>query len=107
MQYAGCKIIFFDAGVYVVTDTIEIPAGTQVVGEAWSVIAGTGNSFGDYANPKVVVRVGDPGSTGVTEITDMIFTTHGPSTYLLSPAFAPLSELSSSRWRYHRRMERS
>ena len=77
-QFAGCKIIFFDAGVYVVTDTIVIPAGTQVVGEVWSVIAGSGGAFTDYNNPKVVVRVGDPGSSGRTEITDMIFTTHGP-----------------------------
>ncbi|KZT29030.1 glycoside hydrolase family 55 protein [Neolentinus lepideus HHB14362 ss-1] len=36
--YAACKIIFFDAGVYVVTSTIPIPAGTQIVGEAWTVI---------------------------------------------------------------------
>lgn len=64
------------------TDTIEIPAGTQVVGEAWSVIAGSGSAFTDYNNPKVVVKVGDAGSSGRTEITDMIFTTHGPGKFL-------------------------
>lgn len=40
LQYSGCKIIYFDAGTYIVTDTLKIPAGTRVVGEAWSVIAG-------------------------------------------------------------------
>lgn len=77
-QYAGCKIIFFDAGTYIVTDTITIPAGTQVVGEAWSVIMGSGNNFFDFNNPRVVVKVGETGSSGVVEITDMIFTTRGP-----------------------------
>ncbi len=61
------------------TSTIQIPAGTQVVGEAWAVILGSGNTFTDYNNPQVVVQVGAPGSTGVAEITDMIFSTKGPA----------------------------
>ncbi|KAG6878022.1 hypothetical protein C0993_000803 [Termitomyces sp. T159_Od127] len=78
-KYAGCKIIFFDAGTYVVTSTLTIPAGARVVGEAWSVIAGSGKKFQDQANPQVVVRVGEPGSQGVLEISDMIFSTIGPA----------------------------
>lgn len=81
VQYAGCKIVFFDAGTYVVTETLTIPAGTRVVGEAWSVIAGSGRHFQDAANPQVVVRVGEPGSQGVLEITDMIFSTIGPGAF--------------------------
>ena len=77
-QYAGCKIIYFDAGTYLVSSTITIPAGTQIVGEAWSVIMGSGSAFEDYNNPKPVVQVGTSGSQGVVEITDMIFTTRGP-----------------------------
>ncbi|KNZ74781.1 Glucan 1,3-beta-glucosidase [Termitomyces sp. J132] len=77
--YAGCKIIFFDAGTYIVTSTLTIPAGTQIVGEAWSVIAGSGSAFQDQANPRAVVRVGDPNSQGVLEISDIIFTTVGPT----------------------------
>ncbi|KAG6903171.1 hypothetical protein C0995_002714 [Termitomyces sp. Mi166 len=78
-QYAGCKIIFFDAGTYIVTSTLTIPAGTQIVGEAWSVIAGSGSAFQDQANPQVVVRAGDPNSQGVLEISDILFTTVGPT----------------------------
>ncbi|OBZ70776.1 Glucan 1,3-beta-glucosidase [Grifola frondosa] len=78
-EYAGCKIIFFDAGTYLVSSTITIPAGTQVVGEAWSTIMATGNAFTDYNNPRVVVQVGAAGSQGVVEITDMIFTARGPA----------------------------
>ncbi|KAF5378141.1 hypothetical protein D9615_007528 [Tricholomella constricta] len=76
-RYSGCKIIFFDAGTYVVTSTLTIPAGTQMVGEAWSVIAGSGNNFKDMSNPQVVVRAGDPNSQGILEISDILFTTIG------------------------------
>ncbi|TBU39254.1 beta-1,3-glucanase [Dichomitus squalens] len=78
-QFSGCKIIFFDAGVYVVTNTITIPAGTQIVGEAWSTILGSGSAFTDYNNPRPVIQAGTAGSTGVLEITDMIFSTRGPA----------------------------
>ncbi|KAJ7739709.1 glycoside hydrolase family 55 protein [Mycena maculata] len=77
-KYAGCKIIFFDAGTYIVTSTITIPAGSRIVGEAWSVISGKGAAFQDQNNPQVVVRVGEPGSEGIVEITDLIFSTVGP-----------------------------
>ncbi|KAH7091009.1 hypothetical protein BKA62DRAFT_676926 [Auriculariales sp. MPI-PUGE-AT-0066] len=78
-RYAGCKVIFVDAGVYKVTKTLEIPAGTQMTGEAWSTIMGAGSYFGDAAKPKVVVRVGAQGSTGIVEISDILFQTAGPA----------------------------
>ncbi|KAE9406731.1 exo-beta-1,3-glucanase [Gymnopus androsaceus JB14] len=57
-QFSGCKIIFFDAGTYIVTSTLQIPAGTQMVG---------GLVFGAS------------GSQGILEITDIIFSTVGPA----------------------------
>ncbi|KAF8184871.1 exo-beta-1,3-glucanase [Mycena galopus ATCC 62051] len=77
--YSGCKIIFFDAGTYIVTSTLKIPAGTQMVGEGWSVISGSGAAFQDASSPQVVVQVGAAGSTGTMEITDIIFSTVGPT----------------------------
>ncbi|KAJ7261316.1 exo-beta-1,3-glucanase [Mycena haematopus] len=77
--YAGCKIIFFDAGTYVVTSTLQIPAGTQIVGEAWSVIAGKGSAFQNINSPIPVVQVGASGSSGILEISDIIFSTIGPT----------------------------
>ncbi|KAJ7837009.1 exo-beta-1,3-glucanase [Mycena olivaceomarginata] len=77
--FAGCKIIFFDAGTYIVTSTIQIPAGTQIVGEAWSVIAGKGAAFQNINSPVPVVQVGAAGSSGVVEISDIIFSTIGPT----------------------------
>ncbi|KIY65201.1 glycoside hydrolase family 55 protein [Cylindrobasidium torrendii FP15055 ss-10] len=80
-RYARENVIFFDAGVYIVSRTINIPLGTRLVGEAWSVIAGRGSNFQDVHHPKVVVRVGERGSmqTGVVEITDILFSTVGPA----------------------------
>jgi glucan 1,3-beta-glucosidase len=78
-KYAGCKIIFFDAGTYVITSTLEIPAGTQMIGEVWSVIAAKGSAFGNAANPTVAVRAGASGSQGILEISDIIFSTIGPT----------------------------
>ena len=60
------------------TDTIQIPAGTQIVGEAWPVILGAGSSFNDQNNPKPVVQVGASGSTGTVEISGILFKTRGP-----------------------------
>ncbi|CCM01933.1 uncharacterized protein FIBRA_04006 [Fibroporia radiculosa] len=79
-NYAGCYIIFFDAGIYLVSDTITIPAGSQVVGEAWTTIMGYGENFEDYNNPQAVIQVGaSSGDEGLAEFTDMIFSTRGPT----------------------------
>ncbi|KAF7295343.1 hypothetical protein MIND_01073700 [Mycena indigotica] len=78
-RFAGCKIIFFDAGTYIVTSTLQIPAGTQIVGEAWSVIAGKGSAFQNMNNPIPVIQAGAPGSSGILEITDIVFSVIGPT----------------------------
>lgn len=49
------------------------------MGEAWTQIMGAGLNFNNQEDPNVVVQVGTPGSQGVTEITDIIFTTQGPA----------------------------
>ncbi|KAH9901618.1 exo-beta-1,3-glucanase [Cubamyces lactineus] len=78
-QFSGCKIIFIDAGTYLISSTLTIPAGTQIVGEAWSVIMGGGPAFQDQNNPTVMVRVGAAGDEGIVEISDIIFATLGPA----------------------------
>jgi glucan 1,3-beta-glucosidase len=75
----GCKLLYLDAGTYLVSDTITIPAGAQILGEAWSTILGYGSAFQDQNNPKVVVKVGEAGSSGLTEVSDIVFGTKGPS----------------------------
>jgi glucan 1,3-beta-glucosidase len=41
---------------------------------------GSGSKFSDPTNPAVVVKAGESGSSGVLEITDMVFKTKGPCT---------------------------
>ncbi|KAL2176487.1 pectin lyase fold/virulence factor [Thermothelomyces heterothallicus CBS 202.75] len=76
---AGSKIIFVDAGSYILTDTITIPAGARIVGEAWSQLVASGNNFGDASNPRPLVRVGKRGDVGSVEIQDLLFTSKGPT----------------------------
>ncbi|KIN97404.1 glycoside hydrolase family 55 protein [Pisolithus tinctorius Marx 270] len=78
-EYAGCKLIFFDAGTYYITDTLIIPAGSQVAGEAWSVIMGGGSKFQDESKPRAVVQVGEACPSNFLGITDIVFTTRGPA----------------------------
>ncbi|CAG2116886.1 unnamed protein product, partial [Medioppia subpectinata] len=76
-KWAGCKVIYFPAGDYVVTDTVLVPAGSRLIGEVWSVIMATGNKFADANNPRPVFQVGKPGEKGIAEISEMLFSTEG------------------------------
>ncbi|KAI2616683.1 glycoside hydrolase family 55 protein [Hypomontagnella submonticulosa] len=68
------KIAYFPFGKYRVDDTLVIPKGSRIVGEAWATITGNGAKFKDSANPKPVVAVGRGGDVGVAQIQDMRFT---------------------------------
>lgn len=70
-------IVFVDAGTYLVTDTIKIPAGSKIVGESYSVIMSSGSTFADITNPVPVVQVGEAGDSGIVEWSDMIVSTQG------------------------------
>jgi len=71
------KILFVDAGTYILTSTIKIPSGTKIVGETWSQLTASGAFFSDSSNPKALIMVGTPGEVGNVEMQDLIFTTHG------------------------------
>ena len=66
-----------------------------MTGEAWSVIMGGGSAFSDMNNPTVMVQAGAPGSSGILEITDIVFTTQGPGT--LYSCFARALDLGLNR----------
>ncbi len=71
------KVVYFDAGTYLVTKTLTVPAGAKIVGEGYPVIMSSGSYFNDMSNPKPVVQVGTAGSTGQVEWSDMIVSTQG------------------------------
>jgi hypothetical protein len=72
-------IVYFPHGVYVVSDTLHVPVGSRIIGQAWPQIMATGSKFQDVQNPHVAVQVGDYGSVGIVEIQCMMFTVRGPT----------------------------
>ena len=77
---AAGNLVFFDAGTYLVTNTLHVPPGARLVGEMLcSIIMSSGPNFSDMTNPQPVVQVGTPGQTGAAvEWSDMIVATQGP-----------------------------
>ncbi|KAJ6101768.1 hypothetical protein N7486_004195 [Penicillium sp. IBT 16267x] len=74
-QYAGCKIIYFPAGTYIVTNTINVPKGSIIYGDAYgTAISAVGGNFYNPAAPTTMVRVGNAGDVGTAQISDMVFT---------------------------------
>lgn len=71
-------IAYFDHGAYVVSDTIQVPINLKITGEIHPLIMATGPNFGDQFNPRPVFRVGNPGESGTTEISELVFETRGP-----------------------------
>ncbi|KAF7310067.1 hypothetical protein MIND_00379700 [Mycena indigotica] len=78
-KFWGCKILYLDAGVCKVSNTITIPTGSVVVGEFWTTILASGTAFNDPSNPKPVLQVGNPGDKGTMEISDIVVSTVGGS----------------------------
>jgi len=69
------QVLFFPHGTYVLTETLHIPPGSRLIGEAWSRFVPRGDKFKDAKNPKAMIRVGNPGDVGVAQMTDFLFYT--------------------------------
>ena len=72
--YAGCKILFFPQGTYIITRTLTFPPGSRVYGEVWSAFSARGNAFSNAGSPTPMIRVGNPGDVGVAQFNDVLFT---------------------------------
>lgn len=77
------RILFFNAGSYIITRTVTVPINMRIVGEAWSQLVATGSFFADAKNPRVMLKVGQEGSVGVVEMQGLIFTSRGPTAGLV------------------------
>jgi glucan 1,3-beta-glucosidase len=84
---AANQIVYFDAGVYLVTGTIKVPPGAKIFGEAFPVLLSSGAFFADMTNPKPVVQIGSPGTVGAVEISNLIISTQGTTSrvFFLGP----------------------
>ena len=83
-ENAGTAIIYVDAGIYLLSDTITVPSGTKIVGEAWSQIMAYGQLFSDALSPRALFRVGRPNERGNVELQDLLFTTQGATAGLVA-----------------------
>jgi hypothetical protein len=73
------KVVYFPFGVYIIKDTLRVPVGSRIIGQAWSQIMATGANFENELSPRPAVQVGRRGDVGVVEIQDMMFTVSGPT----------------------------
>lgn len=73
------SVVYIPHGVYKIHDTLHIPVGSRVIGQAWSQIMATGNNFADVDSPRVAVKVGDSGDVGIVEVQGLLFTVSGPT----------------------------
>ncbi|RSL41294.1 hypothetical protein CEP53_012846 [Fusarium sp. AF-6] len=49
-------VVYIPFGVYTITDTVEIPVGSRVIGQAWPQIMATGSKFSDALHPRVAIQ---------------------------------------------------
>ncbi|KAH4821538.1 hypothetical protein HBH61_015100 [Parastagonospora nodorum] len=101
------KILFMDAGYYLVTDTIYIPPDSKIVGEALAtVILSSGSSFNDMQFPRAVVQVAQPGEEGSLELSDLIVSTQGPQqgAILIQYNLRTIASEPSGLWDVHTRI---
>ena len=70
------KVVYFPAGTYIVTDTVVIPPGSRIFGDAFAsaISAAFSTRFTNPDAPTAMVKLGNPGDVGVGQINDMLFT---------------------------------
>ncbi|KAH6843393.1 pectate lyase superfamily protein-domain-containing protein [Chaetomium sp. MPI-CAGE-AT-0009] len=103
---AANKIVFLDAGMYLVTDTLRIPAGSRIFGEAFPVILSSGPAFASASSPKPVVQVGAAGERGRIEWSNTIVSTRGSQAgaILIEYNLASRASAPSGLWDVHTRI---
>jgi hypothetical protein len=72
------KALYFPYGLYLLSDTVEVPPGTRMEGEAWSTLMAAGESFQDPKAPRPMLRVGRPGDRGGVQMAGLLLSTVGP-----------------------------
>jgi hypothetical protein len=101
------KVVFLDAGMYLVTSTLQIPAGSRIFGEALPVILSSGAFFASATSPKPVVQVGTAGSaSGTIEWSNTIVSSRGaqPGAILIEYNLASPAGSPSGLWDVHTRV---
>jgi len=77
-----------------------------MIGETWSVLMAGGAAFQDASNPQPMLQVGEPGQSGMVEITDLFFCSKAaqPGAILVQWNIRQTSQGSASMWDSHFRV---
>ncbi|KAI8950332.1 pectate lyase superfamily protein-domain-containing protein [Xylaria longipes] len=101
------KVLFLDYGLYKVTGTLKIPAGTKIIGEGYPVIMASGDFFGDINTPQPMLQVGaNSGDAGQVELIDFVVGNSGPAPGAKLIEWNLASDVSnpSGMWEVHARV---
>lgn len=98
------KVLFFEHGVYLVTNTIYVPPGARMVGETFSVIMASGGPWSNKDNPAPVIQIGKPGESGSVEWSDMLVQTQGATPGAIVIQYNLNSARGSGLWDVHTRI---
>ncbi|KAH7088292.1 exo-beta 1,3 glucanase-like protein [Paraphoma chrysanthemicola] len=98
------KVLFFEHGVYKVTNTIYVPPGSRMVGETFSTIMASGSTWGNKDSPKAVVQIGRPGESGSIEWSDMLLQTQGATPGAIVIEYNLNTARGSGIWDVHTRI---
>ncbi|ORY15484.1 pectate lyase superfamily protein-domain-containing protein [Clohesyomyces aquaticus] len=103
---SGNKIIFVDAGTYIIKGTVTIPKDAKIVGETWSQFAASGDKFSDASKPIPMFKVGNEGDVGTVEMQDLILTSKGatPGVILMEWNVQASSAGAAALWDVHVRL---
>jgi glucan 1,3-beta-glucosidase len=101
---ASNQIIYIDQGTYVISDTLMVPAGSRIVGEAYPVLLATGSNFANINQPKAVVQIGNAGDTGLLQWSDTIVGTRGSTPGAILVEWNLAATAGSGMWDVHARI---
>ncbi|KAK1638756.1 pectate lyase superfamily protein-domain-containing protein [Colletotrichum phormii] len=60
------SILFVDAGSYILTGAVTVPAGVKMVGETWSQLVARGPAFSDESKPTPMLRWAAPARSAMS-----------------------------------------
>lgn len=98
------KVLFFEHGTYRVTQTIYVPPGARMVGETFSVIMASGNTWANKDSPVPVIQIGRSGESGHIEWSDMIVQTQGATPGAIVIQYNLNTDRGSGLWDVHTRI---
>lgn len=97
-------IVFFDFGIYRISDTLYVPPGSRVVGESYPVILASGNLWSNIQKPYPVVQIGREGDTGTVEWSDIVIGTQGSTPGAVLIEWNLAASVGAGLWDVHTRI---